>query len=118
MWTTPYPSLSPSLDMSFYMHAYVMCYRIGWVSDNRGRPRLVCVHRYTAIFMILSMVEGAYTHTHTHTHKIHTLTRPYKLPCSQIASADNGTSIIRMKVHVIKCRAIQTKSHFSIKQRG
>ena len=36
------------------------------VSDNHGHPR------YTAIFLILSMVEGAYKHTHTHTHT-HTL---------------------------------------------
>ena len=43
------------------------------VSDNRGRPRLVCVHGYTAILLKLSMVEGAYrerTHTHTHTHTL------------------------------------------------
>ena len=40
-----------------------------WVSDNRGRPRLVCVHSYMAILLKLSMIEGAYKpHIHTHTH--------------------------------------------------
>ena len=41
------------------------------VSDHRGRRRLVCVHGYTAIFLILSMVEDAHkrTYTHTHTHQ-------------------------------------------------
>ena len=38
------------------------------VSDNCGRPRLVCVHGYMAIVLILFMVEGAYKRTHTHTH--------------------------------------------------
>ena len=38
--TVDYPYLSPSLDMSFYMHAYMRSATKWRVSDNRGRPRL------------------------------------------------------------------------------
>ena len=36
------------------------------VSDNRGRPRLVCVHGSPWFFWWVSMVEGALIQTHTH----------------------------------------------------
>ena len=67
---------------TFLFICLTMRFATEWrVSDNRGRPRLVCVHDYTATFPLkLSMVEGAYnppppTNTRTHTHAQETCTR-------------------------------------------
>ena len=70
-WTTyPLPCLSPSLDISFYMHAYAICYRMAglwqsWTSTVGVCPRLYgnfteIVHGWKCLQM--------HTHTHTHTH--------------------------------------------------
>ena len=87
-----YPYVSPSLDISSYMHAYAICYRMAglwqsWTSTVGVCPRLYS--NFTEIVHGWKVLTNTHTHTHTHTLPERTGTQHSLVPLKYIMQISN-----------------------------